>query len=63
MESSRTQELALVRIRLVADIAMTAQCSKDEFGIVVDMISDMADLALNASSSEPESANLWSEEE
>jgi hypothetical protein len=63
MESSRTQELALVRIRLVADIAMTAQCSKDEFGIVVDMISDMADLALSASSSEPESANLWSEEE
>ncbi|WP_276508986.1 hypothetical protein [Rouxiella badensis] len=42
---------------------MTAQCSKDEFGIVVDMISDMADLALSAGSSEPESANLWSEEE
>jgi hypothetical protein len=62
MESSRMQELALIRIRLVADIAMTAQCSKDEFGIVVDMISDMADLALSSHTGELESDDLWSEE-
>jgi len=46
MESSRAQELALIRIRLVADIASTAQCSKDEFSVVINLISELADMAL-----------------
>lgn len=46
MESSRAHELALIRIRLVADIASTAQCSKDEFGVVINLISELADMAI-----------------
>lgn len=62
MESSHTKELALIRIRLIADFTSTAQCTKDEFGIVIDLISEIAEMALSDDHKERISPDLWPED-
>ncbi|MEE8729056.1 MAG: hypothetical protein SOI28_12000 [Rahnella inusitata] len=39
--------MALTKIRLMADIAQSAQCRNDEYALVMEMISDMADQVLD----------------
>jgi len=43
MESSHELKMALIKIRLMADIAQSGQCRNDEYALVMEMISDMAD--------------------
>lgn len=57
MDSLHVQELALIRIRLIADIVRVAQCNNDEFNIVIEMISEMADMALPETSNEEDSGS------
>ena len=47
MESSHELKMALTKIRLMADIAQSAQCRNDEYALVMEMISDMADRVLD----------------
>lgn len=47
MESSHELKMALTKIRLMADIAQSAQCRNDEYALVMEMISDMADQVLD----------------
>ena len=47
MESSHELKIALTKIRLMADIAQSAQCRNDEYALVMEMISDMADQVLD----------------
>jgi hypothetical protein len=46
MESSHELKMALIKIRLMADIAQSGQCRNDEYALVMEMISDMADSVL-----------------
>ncbi len=62
MEGPDTQQLTLIRIRLVADIARAAQCSKDEFEMVIDLIFDMADLAIAANDREHPGTHLGTDD-
>jgi urate oxidase len=47
MESSHKLKIALIKIRLIADISQSAQCKKDEYALVMEMISDLADNVLD----------------
>ncbi|WP_459177394.1 hypothetical protein [Ewingella americana] len=47
MESSHKLKIALIKIRLMADISQSAQCKKDEYALVMEMISDLADNVLD----------------
>jgi len=48
MESSHKLKIALVKVRLMADIARSAQCGAHEFDLVMEMISDLADKAIDS---------------
>ena len=47
MDSSHELKIALIKIRLMADISRDAQCKVDEIHIVMEMISELADRALD----------------
>lgn len=47
MESSHQLKMALIKIRLMADISQSAQCKTDEYELVMEMISDLADSVLD----------------
>ncbi|MFS7247944.1 hypothetical protein AB6880_19880 [Rahnella inusitata] len=47
MDSSHELKIALIKIRLMADISRDAQCKVDEINIVMEMISELADRALD----------------
>lgn len=47
MDSSHELRIALIKIRLMADISRDAQCRADEFHMVLEMISEFADRALD----------------
>ncbi len=47
MESSHELKMALIKIRLMADIAQSGQCRNDDYALVMEMISDMADRVLD----------------
>lgn len=47
MESSYKLKIALIKIRLMADISQSAQCKKDEYAMVMEIISDLADNVLD----------------
>lgn len=46
MESSHVLRMALIKIRLMADISRDAQFRADEFHMVLDMISELTDSLL-----------------
>lgn len=48
MESSHQLKVALIKIRLMADISQSAQCKTNEYELVMEMISDLADNVLDA---------------
>ncbi|MDY0993075.1 hypothetical protein SOM38_02960 [Pantoea agglomerans] len=39
--------MALIKIRLMADIAQSVQCRNDDYALVMEMISNMADRVLD----------------
>lgn len=43
MDSSHEFKIALIKIRLMADISRDAQCKTDELYMVMEMISEFAD--------------------
>jgi hypothetical protein len=47
MDSSHELRIALIKIRLMADISRDAQCRADELHMVLEMISEFADRALD----------------
>lgn len=47
MESSHVLRMALIKIRLMADISRDARCRVDEFHLVLEMISELADRVLD----------------
>ncbi|MCS3425899.1 hypothetical protein M2403_004532 [Rahnella sp. BIGb0603] len=49
MDSSHELKIALIKIRLMADIARSAQCNIDEQNMVLEMISDLADTMIEHS--------------
>ena len=61
MDSLHVKELALIRIRLIAENATLAQCDKDQYGIVVELISDIADTALDDEPKEVFSTHTWAD--
>lgn len=46
MDSSYGLRVSLTKIRLMADISRDAQCRADEFHLVLEMISELADNVL-----------------
>jgi len=47
MDSSHGLKIALIKIRLMADISRDAQCKADELHMVMEMISELADRTLD----------------
>ena len=47
MDSSHELRIALIKIRLMADISRDARCRADELHMVLEMISEFADRALD----------------
>lgn len=47
MDFSHELRIALIKIRLMADISRNAQCKVDEFHTVMEMISELADHVLD----------------
>ena len=47
MELSQNFKVTLIKIRLMADITRAAQCKTDEYDLVMEMISDLADRVLD----------------
>ncbi len=47
MESSHALRMALIKIRLMADISRDAQCRAHESHMVLEMISELADRVLD----------------
>ncbi len=47
MDSSHVLKIALIKIRLMADISCDAQCKVDELHMVMEMISELADRVLD----------------
>jgi hypothetical protein len=43
MESPHKLKMALIKIRLMADISQSSQCKNEEYALLMEMISDMAD--------------------
>ena len=46
MDSSHELKIALIKIRLMADISRDAQCRANELHMVMEMISELADEAI-----------------
>ena len=49
MDSLHELKIALIKIRLMADIARSAQCKIDEQDLVLEMISELAHATLEHS--------------
>ena len=47
MECEQRLTVAIKKVRLMADISSDAQCKANEFGLVFEMISDLAKQALD----------------
>jgi hypothetical protein len=58
MDSSHELRIALIKIRLMADISRDAQCRADELHMVLEMISEFADRALDEDESAQSSASV-----
>jgi hypothetical protein len=58
MDSSHELRIALIKIRLMADISRDAQCRADELHMVLEMISEFADRALDEDESVRSSASV-----
>jgi hypothetical protein len=63
MESSHELKMALIKIRLMADIAQSGQCRNDDYALVMEMISDMADRVLDESDTPSEPFSVYDDEE
>lgn len=46
MDSSHKLKIALIKIRLMADISRDAQCKTGELHMIMEMISELADRVL-----------------
>lgn len=46
MDSSHKLKIALIKIRLMADISRDAQCKTNELHMIMEMISELADHVL-----------------
>jgi hypothetical protein len=46
MDSSHKLKIALIKIRLMADISRDAQCKNNELHMIMEMISELADRVL-----------------
>lgn len=53
MESSHVLRMALIKIRLMADISRDARCRADEYHLVLEMISELADRVLDEDETAP----------
>jgi|GEM_PF-5866096 hypothetical protein len=47
MEYTQRLTVAIMKVRLMADISSDAQCKANEFGMVFEIISDLAKQALD----------------
>ncbi|MGV8925265.1 MAG: hypothetical protein ACOH2G_06275 [Ewingella sp.] len=63
MESSHKLKIALIKVRLMADIARAAQCRAHEFDLVMEMISDLAHRVLEEDETVMFTADRHSDEE
>ncbi|MCX2943243.1 MULTISPECIES: hypothetical protein [Rahnella] len=55
--------MALIKIRLMADITQSAQCRNDEYALVMEMISDMADSVLDEEDTPSVPFSVYDDEE
>lgn len=65
MDFSHKLKIALIKIRLMADIARSAQCSVDECDLVLEMISELADASIEHDGKDlfsNDSANFFNED-
>ncbi len=63
MESSHELKMALIKIRLMADIAQSGQCRNDDYALVMEMISDMADRVLDEADTPSVPFSIYDDEE
>ena len=63
MESSHELKMALIKIRLMADIARSGQCRNDDYALVMEMISDMADRVLDEADTPSVPFSVYDDEE
>jgi hypothetical protein len=63
MESSHELKMALIKIRLMADIAQSGQCKNDDYALVMEMISDMADRILDEADTPSVPFSVYDDEE
>lgn len=63
MESSHELKMALIKIRLMADIAQSGQCRNDDYALVMEMISDMADRVLDEADTSSVPFSVYDDEE
>jgi hypothetical protein len=63
MESSHELKMALIKIRLMADIAQSGQCKNDDYALVMEMISDMADRVLDEADTPSVPFSVYDDEE
>jgi hypothetical protein len=63
MESSHELKMALIKIRLMADIAQSGQCKNDDYALVMEMISDMADRVLDEADTPSVPFSIYDDEE
>ncbi|MBU9818504.1 hypothetical protein J1782_01195 [Rahnella sp. BCC 1045] len=55
--------MALIKIRLMADIAQSGQCRNDDYALVMEMISDMADRVLDEADTPSAPFSVYDDEE
>jgi hypothetical protein len=53
MDSSHKLKIGLIKIRLIADIARSAQCQANEYDLVMEIISEHANLLLDEGDTSP----------
>lgn len=58
MDSSHELRVALIKIRLMADIARSAQCKVDECDMILEMVADLANNVLNRNVTDVNSCRL-----
>jgi len=64
MDSSHKLKIALIKIRLMADISRDAQCKTNELHMIMEMISELADRVLEEDEQESYAhQNLISDDE
>jgi len=63
MVSSHELKMALIKIRLMADIAQSGQCRNDDYALVMEMISDMADSVLDDADTPSVPFSVYDDEE